>query len=29
VLRNMTTKEQENVSVQDLVRLVVNRIRTE
>ncbi len=28
VLRNMKTKEQENVSVQDLVRLVVNRIRT-
>jgi histidyl-tRNA synthetase len=29
LLRNMTTKEQENVPVQDLVRLVVNRIRTE
>jgi len=29
VLRNMATKEQENVSVQDLVRLVVKRIRTE
>jgi len=28
VFRNMTTKEQENVPVQDLVELVVDRIRT-
>ncbi len=29
VLRNMKTKEQENVSVKDIVTLVSNRIKTQ